>query len=94
MCYSRVRYQESTRESPFFLVYGRDPKLPTPAVLNPQKTRATMDLHEYGIELHSRMSAAWELARQNLLGLRSGRKLYMIGGVDQRGSMRERGSCF
>ena len=25
-----------------------------------------------------------------LLGLRSGRKLYMIGGVDQRGSVRER----
>ena len=63
MCYSRVRYQESTRESPFFLVYGRDPKLPTPAVLNPQKTRATVDL---GIELHSPMSAAWELARRNV----------------------------
>ena len=59
----RACYQESTRESPFFLVYGRDPKLPTPAVLNPQKTRATVDL---GIELHSPMSAAWELARRNV----------------------------
>ena len=62
----RACCQESTRESPFFLVYGRDPRLPTPAVLNPKKTRATMDLREYGIELHSRMSAAWELAQQNI----------------------------
>ena len=40
----RACRQESTRESLFFLMYGREPKLPTPAVLNPKKTRATMDL--------------------------------------------------
>ena len=62
----RACCQESTQESPFFLVYGRDPKLPTPAVLDPKRTRATTDLREYGIELHSRMSAAWELARRNI----------------------------
>ena len=56
----------STHESSFFLVCGRDLRLPTPAVLNPKKTRATMDLREYGINLHSRMSTAWELAWQNI----------------------------
>ena len=48
------------------MLYGRDTKLPTPAVLSPKKTRVTLNLKEYGIELHARMSEAWELARKNI----------------------------
>ena len=46
----RACCQESTQESPFFMLYGRDPKLPTPAILTPQKTRSTLNLNEYGLE--------------------------------------------
>ena len=62
----RACHQHSTHESPFFLMYGGDLKLPMPAVLNPKKMRATMDLREYGAELHDRMSAVWDLAKRNI----------------------------
>ena len=53
----RACQQASTQELPFF------PKLPTPAALSPTVTRAIAELKEYGTELHSRMSEAWELAQ-------------------------------
>ena len=40
--------------------------IPTPAVLTPKKTRTMFNLREYSIELHARMSEAWELARKNV----------------------------
>ena len=60
----RACCHESTQESPFYLLYGRDPRLPSPAVLNPQRSRATQDLKEYGLVLHAQLSEAWELARK------------------------------
>ena len=57
----RASIQHSTQESPFSLLYGRDPRLPTEAVLSPT-TRSFVELKEYGARLHSRMSDAWELA--------------------------------
>ena len=54
----RASLQESTKESPFFLLYGRDPRLPTEQALSPIKTKEVMDLKEYGAALASKMSGA------------------------------------
>ena len=62
----RACQHSSTLESPFFLLYGRDPQLPTPDALTPKVTRKTTNLKEYGVELHSRMSEAWSLARVHI----------------------------
>jgi len=62
----RASEQQSTRESPFFLLYGRDPRLPTEAVLSPSKMRLQTDLHEYGIYIADKFSQAWSLAQTNI----------------------------
>ena len=44
----RTSMQESTKESPFFLMYGRDPRLPTATALSWPMERSMVDLEEYG----------------------------------------------
>ena len=51
----RVSQQQSTLESPFFLLYGRNPRLPTDSL---SQTRKFVELQEYGQELAARMSEA------------------------------------
>lgn len=62
----RASQQQSTQESPFYLLYGRDPCLPTETALSPPATRASLDLKEYGAELMTKLSGAWELARESV----------------------------
>ena len=59
----RASLQESTKESPFFLLYGRDPRLPTETTLSPQPNHQCVELDDYKTELTVGLSDAWELAR-------------------------------
>ena len=58
--------QESTKESPFFLLYGRDPALPTEEALNQPKTRYQVDLQDYRTDLVDGLTTAWQLAREQI----------------------------
>ena len=54
----------STGECPFFLMYGKDPVLPTDAVLNPPPVRCAIHLDDYKTHVVQNMSEAWDIARQ------------------------------
>ena len=45
-----------------------------PAVLSPKQYRVMVGLKQYGVELHSRMSGAWEMARQQVTRAQKRRK--------------------
>ena len=58
--------QESTRESPFCLLYGRYPRIPTETVLSKPVSPSLVDVEDYRCDLVSRMSSAWSLARDRI----------------------------
>ena len=61
----RSTVQESTGESPFRLLYGRDPKLPTEdALSSPDCTQ--IDLSYYKTEVSSNLTEAWKLAQERI----------------------------
>jgi len=62
----RTSVQESTRESPFYLLYGRDARLPTEAALTQPRTCYQVDMDDFKTDLVCNLSEAWELARQNI----------------------------
>ena len=62
----RTSVQKSTKESPFFLLYGRDARLPTEAALTQPRTCYQVDIDDFKTDLVCNLSEAWELARQNI----------------------------
>lgn len=62
----RVSAQASTNETPFFLLYGRDPRTPTSTALSQPTSPYQIDVGDYRTELVSHLSDAWELAHKNI----------------------------
>ena len=58
--------QESTGESPFFLLYGHAPGVLADAALQPPADQSLIDLSDYCSELTTRMSTAWESSRKHI----------------------------
>ena len=60
----RASMQLSTGESLFFLLYGRDPRLPTATVLSPPLDRRVLELDDYKSTLVRELSSAWTRAQE------------------------------
>lgn len=53
--------QESTKESPFYLLYGRDPRIPTTTLLSLKRSVYEIDLDDCKREMVLSLSEAWKL---------------------------------
>ena len=62
----RVSAQPSTGESPFYLLYGRDARLPLEEVLATPVSRSFVGVDDYRAEFAAKMHEAWELARKHI----------------------------
>ena len=62
----RSSVQESTKESPFFLLYGRDPQLPTSSVLDHVNGVYLVDIEDYRTEFLVGLAKAHQIAVQNI----------------------------
>ena len=71
----RSSIHESTMESPFFLVYGRDPRLPIDIALD-KEYDTYLDTNDYRADVVSRLEAAISLVRDNVQLAQQKRKQY------------------
>ena len=70
----RATIQDSTQASPFRLLYGREARLPTTHVMEPQEPREVPE--GYCEEFSQRMAAAWASARTNVEKAQQRQKRY------------------
>ena len=62
----RAAVYDSTLMSPFYLLYGWEPILPTERALSEPRTTYQVDFPDYCSELVAHLSNAWALAQDNI----------------------------
>ena len=62
----RTMMQESTQESPFYLLYGRDSRIPTETRLSMPTPTYELDTEDYWTELVLKLSNAWSIAKEKV----------------------------
>ena len=72
----RVSAQDSTKESPFYLMYGRDPRIPTATILTQERRPYAVDIDDYKSDLCTGLSVAWSLAKENIKRAQIAQKRY------------------
>ena len=70
----RASMQEPVKESPFYLLYGRDPRLPTLDMDNNAKQE--IDVNTYKGEMAIKFDEAWDLAQNNIKRAQRHQKAY------------------
>lgn len=70
-----VSAQESVRESPFYLLYRRDPRQPINEALSCLTTPYVVDIDDYKSELVHGLSDAWKTAEQCIKTAQSCQKI-------------------
>ena len=61
-----MEVHDSTKETPFTLLYGWDARVPTQSTLDYQKSPYLVDTDDYIIELKDTLAEAWRVARENV----------------------------
>lgn len=77
----RISIQASIQESPFYLLYGRDPRLPGDAALSAPEDCRTIDVRDYKTETCHRFAEAWKLAQSQIKKAQKTQKEYYDHGT-------------
>ena len=61
-------YSSTVKETPFFLMFGRQARLPIDIILGIPHAREQVDTHEFSRQTQGSLQLAFEIARRNLIG--------------------------
>ncbi|TPX60925.1 hypothetical protein PhCBS80983_g01412 [Powellomyces hirtus] len=92
----RTAMHQSTHEYPFFLMFGRDPRLPkdllhqtNTSTDNLEEAPMNLEMRDYRAETQLRLQKAWALARENIKNTQKTQKTW----YDRISHMKDYGFC-